>query len=150
MLYDITVLLIFYATAVLLLPQRRRNCTYVPGYSDLHVKTKPKTHSVCVGNPSNYFKQHTSTHSTQRPRTLRHMKNTRHCKLLYHCYNGYYKPYYCTTTSTTIINTIIRTTAAKGRSSGKRFRRKFPYLPFFVFRASFYVSRFLHLQLLEC
>ena len=48
----------------IIIPRRRRNRTYVPGYWNLHVKTEPKTHSFCVGNPSYFKQQHTATQHT--------------------------------------------------------------------------------------
>ena len=40
---------------------RRRTCTYVPGYSNLHVQTEQKTHGFCVGNPRYFKQQHTAS-----------------------------------------------------------------------------------------
>ena len=47
--------------------QVRRNCTSVPGYSNLHVKTEPKTHSFFLRWKAQVFQTAAhSKHSTQR------------------------------------------------------------------------------------
>ena len=57
--------IIFYIAITFLIghakTQWRITCTYVPGYSSLHVKTEPKTHIFRVGNPR-YFKQGKQQH----------------------------------------------------------------------------------------
>ena len=51
-----------------------RNCQYVPGYSNLHVKTEPKMHSFWVGNPR-YFKQQHTANKHGYPYFIKKLKN---------------------------------------------------------------------------